>query len=208
MEIKISDSKTHKLHKKLKPVVRKEGRLYYIEDIHPIDTAITWAPIITRLADDLEEYERIPFFSFSYPLLWKPSCKEVFNAIENNKDIIDNCVAFEVIQDHMDTVEGKGNYGTAIFYKKAVVDLTIEDDAIISIEGIWFDSETNNRYKTILKIPESSRLGKSIVKDYHGFNPLLYLARPNIYDRRLDLVGSIVTHKNMSITNSYPIQRL
>lgn len=113
----ILDDRITELNEILKPVIRKDNKLYYIEPVDPARTAFTWNPVTTDEAIDLEEYSRVPFFSWSLPSLWKPSIKEVFVEIQDNSLIIENCVAFEVVHSCIDE-EGRGHLGVAIFYKK------------------------------------------------------------------------------------------
>lgn len=105
----------------LKPLIRKDGKLYSIEEVDPYMTAFTWDPKLKEEIKNIKEYCKIPFFSYSYPILfWKPSIAEVFIEIKDNKELIENCSWFEVVHQGMDTKEGKGCFGLAIFYTKEV----------------------------------------------------------------------------------------
>ena len=107
----------NKLYVDLKPIVRKDTKMFTIQDVDLVNTAFTWSPTLANEVENLEEYDRVQFFSYSYPALWKPSVEEVFVEIQDRQDIISNCKYFEVIHDRMDTENGEGNFGIAIFYK-------------------------------------------------------------------------------------------
>lgn len=175
MSKKISNEKLEELCKTIKPVVRKDGKLFYIEDIDPRSTAITWGPKIKAEAIGLVEYTRVPFFSYSYPAFWKPSIAEVLVEIQDDTKFIRDCVAFEVVHAGMDTTEGKGNYGTAIFYK---LELPKKEDTngatengitykpyvpehLIYLLVTYIERETLDVFKISLQVEKDSPLGKN-----------------------------------------------
>ena len=170
MSKKISNEKLEELCKTIKPVVRKDGKLFYIEDIDPRSTAITWGPKIKAEAIGLVEYTRVPFFSYSYPALWKPSIDEVLVEIQDDTKFIRDCVAFEVVHAGMDTTEGKGNYGTAIFYKLEVHTseevVTEYKTSDIPVESVcllvtYIEKESLNFIKVALRVKLNSMLGRN-----------------------------------------------
>lgn len=117
MEKTITIEKIEEISKTLKPLVRENDKLYSIEDIDPYMTVLTWEPKIKEEVKNIEEYCKVPFFSYSYPTIWKPSIAEVFVEIQDNQELIKECNWFEVVHDSMDLEKGKGNHGIAIFYK-------------------------------------------------------------------------------------------
>ena len=170
MSKEISDEKLVELSKTLKPVVRKDGKLFYIEDIDPRTSTITWNPKIKAEAIGLVEYIRVPFFSYSYPALWKPSIDEVLVEIQDDTKFIRDCVAFEVVHAGMDTTEGKGNYGTAIFYKLEVhtseVVVTEYKTSDIPVDSVcllvtYTEKETLDVIKMAIRVKSNSMLGRN-----------------------------------------------
>lgn len=170
MSKKISDERLVELSKTLKPVVRKDGKLFYIEDIDPRSTAITWGPKFKTEAIGLVEYDRVPFFSYSYPALWKPSINEVLVEIQDDTKFIRDCVAFEVVHAGMDTTEGKGNYGTAIFYKLEVHTseevVTEYKTSGIPVDSVcllvtYTEKETLDVIKMAIRVKLNSMLGRN-----------------------------------------------
>lgn len=120
MEKTITRERIEEISKTLKPLVRKDDKLYSIKDVDPIGVAFTWDPKFKEEITNLKGYERVSFFSYGYPLFWKPSIEEVFVEIQDNQELIEKCKWFEVVQQGMDTTEGKGNFGLAIFYTEDV----------------------------------------------------------------------------------------
>lgn len=188
MEKTITNERLLELSKTLKPVVRKtvinDSKLFYIEDIDPRSTTITWDPKIKDEAIGLVEHSRVSFFSYSYPALWKPSIAEVLVEVQNDNSIIQNCVAFEVVHSGMDVIEGKGNYGIAIFYKlelpyKLEVP-KVEDTNGATENGLtykpyvpehlvyllvtYIEKETLDVFKIALQVEKDSLLGKNYTR--------------------------------------------
>lgn len=169
MSKKISNERLEEL-KTLRPVVRKDGKLFYIEDIDPRSTVITWAPKFKAEAIGLEEYTRVPFFSYSYPLFWKPTIAEVLVEIQDDTKFIRDCVAFEVVHAGMDMIEGNGNYGTAIFYKlevhtseEVVTEYKTSDIPVDSVCLLvtYTEKETLDVIKMAIRVKSNSMLGRN-----------------------------------------------
>lgn len=181
MEKTITDERLIELSKTLKPVVRKtvinDSKLFYIEDINPRKTTITWDPKFTAEAIGLVEHSRVSFFSYSYPALWKPSIAEVLVEVQNDETIIKECVAFEVLHIGMEVIEGKGNYGTAIFYKLELpkeenINGTAEcgitykpytPEHLIYLLVTYIERETLDVFKMALQVEKDSPLGKNYI---------------------------------------------
>lgn len=174
MEKTITDERLLELSKTLKPVVRRGGKHFYIEDIDLRDETITWDAKINDVAIGLVEHSRVSFFSYSYPALWEPSIAEVLVEVQNDNSIINECVAFEVIYKYMDTNEGKGNYGKAIFYKlelhKEDANGTTESSStykpyvpehLIYLLVTYIERETLDVFKIALQVEKDSPLGKN-----------------------------------------------
>ena len=175
MEKSITNERLLELSKTLKPVIRKEGKLFYIEDVDPCTSSFIWDPKIKCEAEHLVEYTRVPFFSRSYPALWKPSVEEVLVEVQDDDKIIRDCVAFEVVHYRMDDIEGKGNYGTAIFYKlefpkkedaneTAECGLTYKPyvpEHLIYLLVTYIERETLDVFKIALQVEKDSPLGKN-----------------------------------------------
>lgn len=117
MEKEISKERLNQLCFTLRPLVREGKKLFSIKEVDAITDSFTWNPVLEEEILNLEEYTRVPFFSYSYPLFWKPSIKEVLVEVQDNKKLLEECNWFEVVHEGMDVIEGKGNYGIAIFYK-------------------------------------------------------------------------------------------
>lgn len=171
----ITKERLEVLSKSLKPVIREEGKLFYIEDVDPCTSSFTWNPKIKCEAMHLVEYTRVPFFSYSYPTLWKPSIEEVLVEVQDDDRLIRDCVVFEVVHEGMDLTNGKGNYGTAIFYK---LELPKKEDAngatengitykpyvpehLIYLLVTYIERETLDVFKISLQVEKDSPLGKN-----------------------------------------------
>lgn len=98
----------------IKPLVRKNDILYYIEDKSKRDS-FTWDPVLTEKAKKLKLDRTVYFCSSSYPGLWKPSMDEVLFVIKNDIDINQiKAVEVEFVEHHK---SGSGNIGLAKLYK-------------------------------------------------------------------------------------------
>lgn len=175
MSKNITRERLEVLSKTLKPVVRKERKLLYIEDVDPCTTSFTWNPKIKCEAEHLVEYTRVPFFSYSYPTLWKPSIEEILVNVQDDESIIRNCVAFEAVHEGMYLNGGLGNYGIAIFYK---LELPKEENTngtaecgitykpyvpehLIYLLVTYIERETLDVFKIALQVEKNSPLGKN-----------------------------------------------
>lgn len=116
--------KLNEIYKTIKPLAydSEKGKLRYVELDAEKDqlrvTAFTWKPKFKagRQAA-LKSFKSAHFLSSSYHGLWKPSVEEVFAFIQEDKEILDNAVAFSV--EHIAIHEsGQGQVGLATFYKK------------------------------------------------------------------------------------------
>jgi hypothetical protein len=82
---------------RLKPVVRRDGALYYIEPVDPRGVAFTWDPKTIDEAVGLKEHGVIhTLHTWGYYGLFKPSLAEVLSMISVSA-VIDGVVAFETI---------------------------------------------------------------------------------------------------------------
>ncbi len=90
----ISDERLHELHVRIKPVVRKSGDLFYIEDVDLRDIAFTWNPKTTTKSGGLKELARIQtYHTCGYYGFFKPSIAEVLAQIP--QEHLDRCVVYE-----------------------------------------------------------------------------------------------------------------
>jgi len=115
----IIDSEITRLHEKIVPVIHgKDGLIYYIEPVDPINTSFTWGSKITEQAKNIVPFTTIYTLHSSHPVLFKPSMKEVFAFLQSHKDI-DKVVAIETtFAEHHPS--GYGNIGRTILYRKLV----------------------------------------------------------------------------------------
>ena len=92
----LSDKQIADLLKRVKPVVRRNGSLYYIKPVDPRGVSFIWDPKTTKKATDLSEVGKInTLHTWGYYGLFKPSLAEVLEMIP--EDQIENCKAFETI---------------------------------------------------------------------------------------------------------------
>ena len=79
----------------IKPLVRRDGRLYYIAPVDPVRIAYTWAPKFQDEAFGLTPVRVIrTLHSWSYYGCFKPSISEVLSQIPD--DLEDKINAFEI----------------------------------------------------------------------------------------------------------------
>jgi len=113
----LSESRLEKLVKQIKPIVSNSSdndKLYYIEDVDPVEQAFTWDPTFTDESKELMLIGKTYSLHSSYPGLWKPSMEEVFAFIQNHKDI-DKVVAIS-ISAYSQHQSGNGNIGLVSLY--------------------------------------------------------------------------------------------
>lgn len=117
-------NKLNEMYKTLKPLVYDvlKEKLRYIELDAERDqlrvTAFTWNPKFKAGRQvKLKAFKSAHFLSSSYHGLWKPSVEEVFAFIQDDKELLDEAIAFSVecIAIHE---SGKGQIGLATFYKR------------------------------------------------------------------------------------------
>jgi len=77
------------LLKRIKPVVKRDGDLWYIKDVDPVTVAFTWSPTLRKKAVGLEPFATIQtLHRYAYYGFFKPSLEEVMafmpdDALEN-----------------------------------------------------------------------------------------------------------------------------
>lgn len=117
---KISDERLAKLSPRIKPVVEKDGKLFYIKDVNPRTTAFTWDPTPTVEAEDLVRLTTIPTrHTFGAPAFFKPSIAEVLAQIP--LEYLDDVVAFETLSDNLlaRDIRNGWHITTTILYQEA-----------------------------------------------------------------------------------------
>lgn len=119
--LEISDERLEELAKRIKPVVRCDGELYYIKDVDLRDVAFTWSPKLKRKAKGLEELARIrTYHTYSAPVFFKPSVAEVLAQIPKTK--LSQTSAFEIpvhITDPDPEPYGEYHKARTILYRKS-----------------------------------------------------------------------------------------
>lgn len=91
---KITEERLAELLPRIRPVVRKDGGLWYIKPVDPRRIAFLWDPTLDAKVEDLKELRGIhTFHDYGHPSLFKPSIAEVLAQIP--ADIVDETVAFE-----------------------------------------------------------------------------------------------------------------
>jgi hypothetical protein len=82
---------------RIKPVVRRDGSLYYIQSVDPRKIAFTWRPETTDEAVGLKEHSVIhTLHTWGYYGMFKPSLAEVLSMI-SVAAVIEGVVSFETI---------------------------------------------------------------------------------------------------------------
>lgn len=78
----VSSGELGYLVKKIKPLVKKQGKLSFIAPVHPRDTAFNWSPTFTGPAPKLTKVADITtYHEFAAPAFFKPSLAEVLAQI-------------------------------------------------------------------------------------------------------------------------------
>lgn len=115
----ISDAKLEELYKRIKPVVKRKGKLYYIKDEDPRKVAFTWDPKLKNKAKKLEKLCNITtYHTYGYYGFFKPSIAEVIAQIP--KYYLDKTVAFETLTDlTVENIVGDYHVTTTTLYTKS-----------------------------------------------------------------------------------------
>lgn len=118
--LEISDERLEELARRIKPVVRCDGDLYYILDVDLRNVAFTWDPKLKERAEGLEELVRIrTYHIWNYYGFFKPSIAEVLAQIPKTKLL--ETSAFEIpihITDPDPEIVGDYHKARTILYKK------------------------------------------------------------------------------------------
>ncbi len=119
--LEISDERLEELSKRIKPVVRLDGKLYYIREVNLRETAFTWSPKLKEEAKGLEELIRIrTYHTYGYPGFFKPSIAEVLSQIPKRHLL--HTSAFEIpvhVTDSEPKLCGEYHIARTILYKKS-----------------------------------------------------------------------------------------
>lgn len=115
----ISDAKLEELYKRIKPVVGRKGKLYYIKDEDLRKVAFTWEPKLKNKAKKLERLCDITtYHTYGYHGFFKPSIAEVIAQIPEN--YLDETVAFETFTDlTLENIVGNYHVTTTRLYTKS-----------------------------------------------------------------------------------------
>lgn len=93
----ISEKKRQTMLKRIKPLVRKEGKLYFINPVDPVTVAFTWDPECSWEVPE-GKYLKIgvipTFHKWGYYGFFKPSIEEVLKSIPAY--LVNTVAAFEV----------------------------------------------------------------------------------------------------------------
>lgn len=91
----IPDEQLQELVDRIRPVVRRDGQLFYIEPPDPRRVSFLWDPVLTGEATDLVEIGVVPtLHTWGYYGFFKPSVAEVIRMIPHH--LIGAAVAFEI----------------------------------------------------------------------------------------------------------------
>ena|SRR3989344_9104698 len=119
--LEISDERLEELAKRIKPVVRCDGELYYIKDVDYRNIAFTWSSKLKKKAKGLEELARIrTYHEYGYPGFFKPSVAEVLAQIPKTK--VSQTSAFEIpvhITDPDPELYGEYHKARTILYRNS-----------------------------------------------------------------------------------------
>lgn len=103
--LEITDERLAELQKKMRPVIRKDDVLFYIEEVDPRKIAFTWEPVPTKEATGLVALTTLEtIHSYGAPVFFKPSIAEVLAQVP--EEFVDQAVAFET--NHVYFTEGSG----------------------------------------------------------------------------------------------------
>ena len=110
----ISKEKLDLLVTQIKPVVHKDGFLYYIKDVDPVGCSVIYDPQITTKVENLEKIASIrTHHRQEVPWMIRPSIAEVLAQIP--KKYIEQTRAFEIL---VDTFNEYNNTFRTVLYKK------------------------------------------------------------------------------------------
>ncbi len=115
--LEITDGRLAELQQQMKPVIQRNGVLYYIKNVDPRRTAFTWDPRLNKRAASLVKLTAIEtIHGFGAPSFFKPSIAEVLAQIPD--EFINRVVAFET--NHKGFTEGNGFHtATTTLYGRA-----------------------------------------------------------------------------------------
>lgn len=115
----LTDAQIEEMLKTIKPTVRQEDGLYYIESVDARNTDFTYRPTFAERAQRLTEVARIlTLHSFAYVGLFKPTIAEVLSMIPES--LIGEVKAFETVGPensldlHDQQVAGDASYHVAM----------------------------------------------------------------------------------------------
>lgn len=92
---KITNAEIGKRLEHIRPCVRRNGKLHFIDKVDPRQVSFIWDPPLAREAPEMPVLRKIrTLHTYGYYGMFKPSLAEVLAQIP--KDIIDQVGAFEV----------------------------------------------------------------------------------------------------------------
>jgi hypothetical protein len=94
----ITDERLEELARQIKPVVMKDGRLFYIEPTDMRTIAFMWSPVYREAADDLRAIDYLDtLHSYGYYGFFKPTIAETLATINTlPEELITKVSAFSV----------------------------------------------------------------------------------------------------------------
>jgi hypothetical protein len=94
---KLSEEELEKRAQTIKPVIRFDGTLHYIEDVHLSNVSHIWSPVKKDVASGLLPVTNVvTYHTYGYCGLFKPSIAEVLAQVP--EEIVDQVCAFEIVE--------------------------------------------------------------------------------------------------------------
>jgi hypothetical protein len=179
IDLEITDEKLYSLNSIIKPVVKREDKLYYIKEVNLRNESFAWNPKITIEAQNLTKFaEVLTYHTYGYMGLFKPSIAEVLAQIPD--ELINECVAFEIQSElGKEAIRGDYHISNTTLYKKeeSFIDqaekLICALKEVTSLSGKLLENKnTQNLYNFKDVFQEAyvhMRLLESLIESYNTF---------------------------------------